>query len=165
MWIRRRLDTARILCICYASSLPTICIFFAYITHNPCVWYPYSSCVFFAYVTHHPCLRYAYSLHILLIILVYDIRILRTCCAYSHALRIILRMICIFFAYVTHHPCVWCAYSSCMSRISSRMLRVFFMHVTYWCYAYYPICATDGGYSPIPSNLSTKCSYDALLKC
>ena len=53
----------RILRVCYASSLRMICIFFAYVTHNPCVWYSYSSrmlCVFFACIMHHPCVWYAY---------------------------------------------------------------------------------------------------------
>ena len=124
--------------------------------------------VFFAYVTHHPCLWYAYSLHILLIILVYDIHILRTC-----------SLLCVF-ACITHHP----SYDMHILRIcytsSLRMMRVFFVYVTHIlayvthvlhaCYllmlrllSY--ISDTDGGYSPIPSNFSTKCSYDALLKC
>ena len=125
--------------VCYAHSSHTLLIILAYdmrilhiqyVTHNPCVWYPYSSrmlCVFFT------CVILAYDMQILCVCCVYSSRILRMRYASS------LHMICVFFEYVTHHLCVWYAYSSCMLRVcyacSSRMLR---LPVSY-------VSAPDGG--------------------
>ena len=121
-----------------------LCIFFAHVVRILRACCAYSSRM----------LRMRYASHALCIILAYDMRILRIYYASS------LRMICVFFAYVTHHLCVWYAYSSCILHVTSRMLRVFFALVT-------PILrrCPRRACSPIPSNFSKECFYDALLKC
>ena len=73
-------------------------------------------------------------------------RIFRVCYTYvMHIFAYVTDIVSgVFFAHVMHilRACyayssrilgmhyVWCAYSSCMLRVSSRMLRVFFAHVT-----------------------------------
>ena len=159
----------------YSSCM--LCVFFAriiranssHVTHNPCVWYPYSSCIlrmryalslrmicgFFVYVVCILRIRcastlrtvwYAYSSHMLRIILVH-MRILRVCCAHSsHRYALSLRMICVLFAYVTHHPCVHHMRILCVCYAYPRVSRVFFAHVT-------PIlhkCSRRGVVAPFP---------------
>ena len=159
---------ARILRICYTSSLRMMCVFLAYVTHHPCVWYisvffTHVVCMiyaFFAYVSvmHNPCVWYAYSScmlcvffayssHTLRIILAYNMRILCICCASS------LRMICVFFVYVMP----WL-------RVSSRtcMLHMFFTHVMRKCPQ-----TGGGGWIPILElfyKIFLRCTFEMLIR-
>ena len=106
-------------------------------------------------------------------------RIFRVCYTYvMHIFAYVTDIVSgVFFAHVMHilRACyayssrilnmhyVWCAYSSCMLRVSSRMLRVFFAHVT-------PILRKGpqrggGGGVVAPFRHFLQYFYDALLKC
>ena len=108
------------------------------------VLYAYFPHMLHEYVTRMLCILPYCSRMLRILLVAYNVCILRVCCAYSSR---------VFFAYVTHHPCVWYAYSSHMLRIilaydirilraccaySSHMLRIILaydMRTLRICYA------------------------------